>query len=52
MFNILLMRLQPKSKTDHLVMRFVRYYHFMCTRQDQGLGTDYVESVIEQVQTG
>ncbi|KAH0557015.1 hypothetical protein GP486_005197 [Trichoglossum hirsutum] len=51
MFNIMLLRLQ-NSKTETFSLRFVRFYHFMSARSGEGLGTDFVINVTEQIQSG
>lgn len=50
-FNLLLTRLS-NSRTENLVLRFVRLYHFMSARNapDQGLGADAVASACNAVQ--
>ncbi|MCJ1418218.1 importin-alpha export receptor [Xylographa parallela] len=47
----LLTRLE-KSKTEAFSARFVRLYHFVSAKGDQGLGTDFFIKIIDQVQTG
>lgn len=49
--QVLLTRLQ-NSKTDSFALRFVRLYHFMCAKDDKGLGADLFINVTEQVQSG
>lgn len=49
--QILLTRLQ-NSKTDTFALRFVRFYHFVCAKDDKGLGTDFFINVTEQIQSG
>lgn len=49
--QILLTRLQS-SKTDTFALRFVRFYHFVCAKDDKGLGADFFINVTEQVQSG
>ena len=51
MFRLILIRLH-NSKTDTLTMRFVRLYHFMCARDKQGLGVDFVLKIPEAIQEG
>ncbi|KAI9850674.1 MAG: importin-alpha export receptor [Vezdaea acicularis] len=50
MLNIMLMRLE-KSKTEAFTQRFVRFYHLVSARVDEGLGADFFIGVAEQVQT-
>ena len=47
----LLTRLE-KNKTEAFSARFVRLYHFVSAKGDQGLGTDFFIKIIDQVQTG
>ncbi|KAI9832557.1 MAG: hypothetical protein M1819_004347 [Sarea resinae] len=51
MIQIMLTRLQS-SRTENFALKFVRFYHFMCARNEQGLGTDLFINVTEQVQAG
>ncbi|KAI9864617.1 MAG: importin-alpha export receptor [Trichoglossum hirsutum] len=51
MFNIMLLRLQ-NSKTETFSLRFVRFYHFLSARSGEGLGTDFVINITEQIQSG
>ncbi len=51
MFQIMFTRLSS-SKTEVFALRFVRFYHFMSARDENGLGADFVINVAEQVQTG
>ncbi|KAI9822267.1 MAG: importin-alpha export receptor [Thelocarpon impressellum] len=51
MLNIMLMRLQ-NSKTDNFTLRFVKFYHFMSSRDKEGLGADFVERLADQIQAG
>ena len=47
----LLTRLE-KNKTEAFSARFVRLYHFVSAKGDQGLGTDFFIKIIDQVQSG
>ncbi|KAL9128218.1 MAG: hypothetical protein Q9217_003064 [Psora testacea] len=49
--QVLLTRLQ-NSKTDTFALRFVRLYHFVSAKDDQGLGADFFINIAEQVQSG
>lgn len=49
--EVLLNRLQH-SKTDTFVLRFVRLYHFISSRDDKGLGADFFINITEQIQSG
>ncbi|KAI9774741.1 MAG: importin-alpha export receptor [Candelina submexicana] len=51
MLQIMFTRLS-KSKTEVFALRFVRFYHFMSARDDNGLGADYFIRFAEQVQDG
>jgi exportin-2 (importin alpha re-exporter) len=39
-----------KTKTEVFNARFVRLYHFISSKGDQGLGTDFFISIIDQIQ--
>jgi exportin-2 (importin alpha re-exporter) len=47
--QVLLTRLQ-NSKTDTFALRFVRLYHFISAKADEGLGADFFIAVTDQVQ--
>lgn len=47
--RIILNRLQ-NSKTETLTLRFVRFYHLVSARDQQGLGADFFIAVSDQVQ--
>ncbi|KAI9838217.1 MAG: importin-alpha export receptor [Sclerophora amabilis] len=49
LLTIMLTRLQ-NSKTEIFSLRFVRFYHFVSARDQQGLGSDYFITVADQVQ--
>ncbi|KAI9813783.1 MAG: importin-alpha export receptor [Pycnora praestabilis] len=49
MLTIMLTRLQ-NSRTENFSLRFVRFYHFISAREDEGLGADFFISITEQVQ--
>ena len=51
LMQALLTRLE-KNKTEAFSARFVRLYHFMSAKGEQGLGTDFFIKIIEQVQAG
>lgn len=48
--QVLLTRLQT-SRTDTFALRFVRLYHFISGKADEGFGADFFISVIDQVQS-
>ncbi|KAH8695090.1 putative chromosome segregation protein Cse1 [Talaromyces proteolyticus] len=48
--QVLLTRLQ-NSKTENLQSRFVRFYHFVSARDDQGYSADFFIQVTDKVQT-
>lgn len=49
--QIMLTRLSdPKSKTENFSLRFVRFFHFVSARDDQGLGCDFFIRTTDQVQ--
>ena len=39
-----------KSKTEAFNARFVRLYHFISSKNDEGLGADFFISIVDQVQ--
>lgn len=41
-----------KHKTEAFNSRFVRLYHFISAKDDQGLGTDFFIKIVDQVQSG
>ena len=47
--QIILQRLQ-NSKTEVLQLRFVRFYHFVSARDDQGYSADFFIQVTDKVQ--
>jgi len=47
--NIMLTRLQSKQ-SQGFQLRFVRFYHFVASRDDQGLGTDFFVAATDRVQ--
>ncbi|KAL9106793.1 MAG: hypothetical protein Q9227_008215 [Pyrenula ochraceoflavens] len=47
--QIMLMRLQ-NSETQTLKNRFVRFFHFISARQDQGYGADFYIAVTDRIQ--
>lgn len=47
--NIMLTRLQSKQ-SQAFQMRFVRFYHFVSSRDDQGLGADFFVAATDRVQ--
>ncbi|CAF9915514.1 MAG: importin-alpha export receptor [Alectoria fallacina] len=49
--NVLLNRLQ-NTKTEPFASRFVRLYHFISAKDDEGLGADFFISKLDQVQEG
>lgn len=49
--QVLFTRLQ-NSKTESFTLRFVRFYHFFCAKDDKGLGADFFINVAEQIQSG
>ena len=49
--QLLLTRLQS-SKTEAFSQRFVRFYHLVSSRVDDGLGADFFDSACEQMQAG
>ncbi|KAF2397121.1 Cse1-domain-containing protein [Trichodelitschia bisporula] len=49
MLTIMLGRLS-NNKTETFALRFVRFYHLVCTRDDKGLGADFFIKVTDQVQ--
>ncbi|KAI9878034.1 MAG: importin-alpha export receptor [Pleopsidium flavum] len=51
LMQIMLTRLQ-NSRTETFALRFVRFYHFVSARDDQGLGADFFINITEQVQSG
>jgi len=46
--TIMLTRLQ--SETPSFQLRFVRFYHFISSRDDKGLGTDFFVAAMDKVQ--
>lgn len=48
--QIILTRLQ-NSKTEVLQLRFVRFYHFVSARDDQGYSADFFIQVTDKVQS-
>jgi exportin-2 (importin alpha re-exporter) len=48
-FTIMLTRLQSQQSTGFHV-RFVRFYHFIASRDDKGLGTDFLVAATDKVQ--
>ncbi len=46
---MMFLRLQ-NSRTENFAVRFVHFYHFMSSRDKEGLGTDFVVNIAEQVQ--
>ncbi|KAI9753032.1 MAG: hypothetical protein M4579_005374 [Chaenotheca gracillima] len=51
LLTLMMTRLQ-NSKTEQFSLRFVRFYHFMSARDQQGLGSDFFISIADQVQDG
>ncbi|KAF1990883.1 Cse1-domain-containing protein [Aulographum hederae CBS 113979] len=49
MLQIILTRLS-NSKTENFTLRFVRFYHFVSARVEEGYGTDFFITVADQVQ--
>ncbi|GIC88610.1 putative chromosome segregation protein Cse1 [Aspergillus udagawae] len=47
--QVILTRLQ-NSKTEHLTLRFVRFYHFISAHDDKGYSADYFIQVTDKVQ--
>lgn len=47
--NIMLTRLQAKQ-SQGFQMRFVRFYHFVASRDDKGLGADFFVAATDRVQ--
>ena len=47
--NIILTRLQ-KQQTNAFQLRFVRFYHFISSRDDKGLGADFFVATTDKVQ--
>lgn len=47
--NIMLTRLQ-KTQSPGFVIRFVRFYHFVSSRDDKGLGPDFFIAATDRVQ--
>ena len=49
MLTIMLTRLQS-TQTQSFQLRFIRFYHFISSRDDKGLGTDFFVTVTDRVQ--
>ncbi len=47
--TIMLTRLQS-TQTQSFQLRFIRFYHFISSRDDKGLGTDFFVTVTDKVQ--
>ena len=48
--QVVLTRLQ-NSRTDTFALRFVRLYHFISAKADEGLGADFFISIADQLQS-
>ena len=48
---MLLTKLQTQ-KTDALSSRFVRLYHFISARKEQGMGADFFIAIADSIQKG
>ena len=48
--QVLLTRLQ-NSRTDTFAVRFVRLYHLISAKADEGLGADFFISIADQLQS-
>jgi len=49
--QIIMQRLQ-NSKTEHLSLRFVRFYHCVTAHDDKGYSPDFIMQETEKVQQG
>lgn len=47
--QVIMTRLQ-NSKTENLQLRFVRFFHFVSARDDQGYSADFFIQVTDKVQ--
>ena len=48
---MMLTKLQTQ-KTDAFSSRFVRFYHFVSARKDQGMGADFFIAIADAIQKG
>ena len=50
--GLILTKLQKSKAESSLHARFVRLYHFISAKADQGLGTDFFIQIVDQIQSG
>lgn len=47
--QVILMKLE-NNKTESLLLRFVRFYHFISAQEEKGYSADFVIQVFDKVQ--